>query len=282
MWPTPFPVTSSRTQVPKAATARPTQHEGHEAQAREGRLLAVVFNKSFHSYGFKVVSFEFTMMLASTLLALALANVVFAQSFSPTSTASIIQIIPAVDGVEGQVLGTGSAGETTYQLFGTLGGQLNLPFTATLVQDASHMSEAAFIQASGASLVIQAECAFTNSGAEASCVQAIVQPTLTTSLALTGVQSFTAVPILSGTAPPSFTGSASGSGGGSGSGSESVLPPSISTSASGSTATVVSGTSSAPSETATTSGALSRYSSISIEFAWSLILPVVISYLVRW
>ncbi|KAL5503850.1 hypothetical protein ACEPAH_7921 [Sanghuangporus vaninii] len=231
-----------------------------------------LYIKPFHSYDSGAVSFEFTM-LATTLLALVLANVAFAQSLSPTSTASIIQVIPAADGVEGQVLGTGSDGETTYQLFGTLQ-QFNLPFTATLVQDASHMSEAAFIQGSGASLIIQAECAFTNSGAEASCVEAIVQPTLTTSLALTGAQSFTAVPILSGTALSSFTGSASGSG------SESVLPPSLSTSPSGSSATVVSETSSAPSETAT-SGASSRYSSISVGFAWSLILPSIISHLVR-
>ncbi|KAL5476445.1 hypothetical protein ACEPAI_3351 [Sanghuangporus weigelae] len=225
----------------------------------------------FHSHNSKVISFELTM-LASTLLALALANAAFAQSFSPTSTASIIQIIPAVDGVEGQVLGTGSAGGPAQPPVHryVLRNRIYLPYSPTLVQDASHMSEAAFIQASGASLVIQAECAFTNSGAEASCVQAIVQPTLTTSLALTGVQSFTAVPILSGTAPPSFTGSANGSA------SESVLPPSISTSASGSTATVVSGTSSSPSETAT-SGASSRYSSISVGFAGSLIVFIVIS-----
>ncbi|EJD06463.1 uncharacterized protein FOMMEDRAFT_165256 [Fomitiporia mediterranea MF3/22] len=181
-------------------------------------------------------------MIASTLFALALVSAVRAQ----TSTASLLPIGFEGDGLQGEVVGTGTDG-TTYVLSGTFD-TFSIPFTMTLVEDASHISETANI---ASELLINAECTLSGNN-QAVCAETIVVPgSSTTAMSLTGSIELTPIALASntggangstrsqvtitgtGTTPPSATGASTlpasipiGSGIGSSSSSNGIPSPS--------------------------------------------------------
>ncbi|EJD06416.1 uncharacterized protein FOMMEDRAFT_16982 [Fomitiporia mediterranea MF3/22] len=125
-------------------------------------------------------------MITSALLALAVANVVRAQS-----TASLFPVGFQGDDLQGTVVGTGAQG-TTYVLSATFG-DLGIPYTLTLVQGSTYLSEGADIVTAGITVPIDAECGI--QGSNAVCTEVVGSGIDGTTITESGPIFLTAVPV---------------------------------------------------------------------------------------
>ncbi|KAI5116964.1 hypothetical protein M0805_001367 [Coniferiporia weirii] len=163
-------------------------------------------------------------MFASALIALAFAYVARAQG-------SVVSVFPVGfedDGLQGGPVGTGADG-TTYAFDATFP-TLSIPFTLTLVEDATHVSETAVIATAGETLFVGVECGF--SSGIAVCTEIASEDSTSTVFVETGLVSLIGVPVVTGSvinssASPSISFSSSQPTDTSSSDTASVLPASI-------------------------------------------------------
>ncbi|KAH8100727.1 hypothetical protein DFH11DRAFT_1671050 [Phellopilus nigrolimitatus] len=155
------------------------------------------------------------------------------------------------DGLNGHVLGTGTEG-TTYEFEGTFAA-LSIPFTMTLVQDATHVSENAVIATSGASLFVDVQCGIVDG--QATCTENINEGSSTTVLTESGAVSLIGVPVATGTATAVPSQSITSSSASGSSSSLSLLPPVITPTQTATSPSQSSVTSQPQSSSTTASGA---------------------------